>query len=122
LNDFLPQCGAQGVSLIVGGGFNSGILATGAIPGARYNYAPADAEILKHVSRIEAVCHDFDVPLKSAALQFIAAHPAVVNIIPGVRSIQQLSENITTFEREIPDEFWHELKRKSLIRADAPTP
>ncbi|NIF28311.1 aldo/keto reductase [Pantoea sp. Tr-811] len=122
LNDFLPQCEAQGVSLIVGGGFNSGILATGAIPGARYNYAPADAEILEHVSRIEAVCHDFDVPLKSAALQFIAAHPAVINIIPGVRSIQQLSENIITFEREIPDEFWHELKRKSLIRADAPTP
>lgn len=122
LNEFLPRCEAQGVSLIVGGGYNSGILATGAVPGARYNYAPAGPDVLEHVRRIEAVCRDFDVPLKSAALQFIVAHPAVASIIPGVRSIEQLSENVVTFEREIPDEFWHELKRRSLIRAEAPTP
>jgi len=122
LNEFLPQCEAQGVSLIVGGGYNSGILATGAVPGARYNYAPAEADVLEHVRRIEAVCREFDVALKSAALQFIAAHPVVANIIPGVRSVQQLNENIQTFERDIPDEFWQALKRRSLIRADAPTP
>ncbi|MDF3175309.1 aldo/keto reductase [Pseudomonas sp. ER28] len=122
LNAFLPQCEAQGVSVIVGGGYNSGILATGSVPGARYNYAPAEPVVLERVRQIEAVCRDFNVPLKSAALQFIAAHPAVANIIPGVRSVQQLNENIATFELAIPDDFWHELNRKSLIRADAPTP
>lgn len=122
LNEFLPRCESQGVSLIVGGGYNSGILATGAVPGARYNYAPAGSDVLNLVQRIEVVCREFDVPLKSAALQFITAHPAVVNIIPGVRSVQQLAENIVTFEQEIPEEFWHELKRRSLIREDAPTP
>ncbi|MFK0095596.1 aldo/keto reductase [Pseudomonas sp. NPDC090592] len=122
LDAFLPRCEAEGVSVIVGGGYNSGILATGAVPGARYNYAPAQAPVLQLVQSIEDVCREFNVPLKSAALQFITAHPAVANIIPGVRSVQQLSENIVTFEHDIPDEFWHELKRRSLIREDAPTP
>lgn len=122
LDAFLPRCEAQGVSLIVGGGYNSGILATGAIAGARYNYAPAGSDVLERVHRIEAVCREFDVPLKSAALQFIVAHPAVVNIIPGVRSVQQLGENMVTFARSIPCEFWHELKRRALVREDAPTP
>lgn len=122
LDGFLPRCEAQGVSVIVGGGYNSGILATGAVPGARYNYAPAPAPILQRVQSIEDVCRAFDVPLRSAALQFIAAHPAVASLIPGVRSVQQLTENIVTFEHDIPHDFWHELKRRALIREDAPTP
>lgn len=122
LDGFLPRCEAQGVSVIVGGGYNSGILATGAVPGARYNYAPAPAPVLQRVQSIEDVCRAFDVPLRSAALQFIAAHPAVANLIPGVRSVQQLTENIMTFEHDIPYDFWHELKRRALIREDAPTP
>ncbi len=121
LNEFLPRCEAQGVSLIVGGGYNSGILATGAVPGARYNYAPAGPDVLEHVRRIE----------RSVAILMCRSSRQLCNsssrIQPwrassGVRSIEQLSENVVTFEREIPDEFWHELKRRSLIRAEAPTP
>lgn len=122
LDEFLPLCQARQVSVIVGGGYNSGILATGAVPGAKYNYAPASDAILERVRTIEHLCRDFNVPLKSAALQFVLGHPAIEIIIPGVRSIDQLHENITTFGAEVPAEFWTELKHQRLIRPDAPTP
>ncbi|CAB3803937.1 Pyridoxal 4-dehydrogenase [Paraburkholderia ultramafica] len=122
LDTFLPMCEQREVSVIVGGGYNSGILATGAVPGAKYNYAPASETILERVRRIEQVCREFDVPLKSAALQFVVAHPAIPTIIPGVRSIAQLDENLRTFAADIPSGFWSELRRLELIRPDAPTP
>lgn len=121
LDTFLPLCVERNVSVIVGGGYNSGILATGAIPGARYNYAPANAEILERVREIERVCQELNVRLKSAAMHFILAHPAVRATIPGVRSVAQLRENIQTFTADIPGEFWEELRRRELIRQDAPT-
>ncbi|SAL76363.1 aldo/keto reductase [Caballeronia arvi] len=122
LDSFLPLCVQRDVSVIVGGGYNSGILATGAIPGARYNYAAADDRIMERVRRIERVCETYGVPLKSAALQFILAHPAIPSIIPGVRSVGQLEANVQTFKADIPPDFWDELRRQELIRTDAPTP
>ena len=71
LDKFLPLCEKRGAAVVVGGGFNSGILATGAIEGAKYNYSPAPADILNKVSQIEAVCQEYDVPLPAAALQFV---------------------------------------------------
>lgn len=122
LDGFLPQCDKQQVSVILGGGYNSGILATGAVPGAKYNYAPAPEAILDRVRKIEDVCRDFSVPLKAAALQFVLAHPAIPTNIPGVRTVAQLEENLRTFRTDIPPELWAELKRHELIREDAPTP
>ena len=67
LKEFLPLCEERNAAVVVGGGFNSGILATGAVDGAKYNYAPAPAEVMEKVRRIEAVCRDHDVPLPAAA-------------------------------------------------------
>jgi D-threo-aldose 1-dehydrogenase len=120
--DFLPTCIEKKASVIVGGGYNSGILATGAIPTAKYNYAPATEPILERVRRIERVCDDFNVPLKSAAMHFILAHPAIPTVIPGVRNVNQLNENFSTFQAKIPPDFWSELQRLRLIRPDAPVP
>ena len=122
LDGFLPACEKQQVSVILGGCYNSGILATGAIQGARYNYAPASDDILARVRKIEAVCHDFNVPLKAAALQFALAHPAIATNIPGVRTVAQLQDNIETFKAQIPSAFWTKLRTKQLIREDAPVP
>ncbi|RZF24349.1 aldo/keto reductase [Paraburkholderia sp. UYCP14C] len=121
LDTLLPMCEQWQVSVIVGGGYNSGILATGAVAGAKYNYAPAPEPILDRVRRIEQVCREFNVPLKSASLQFVVGHPAIPTIIPGVRSLAQLDENLRTFKADIPPEFWVELRRRELIRPDAPT-
>ena len=121
LDGFLPECERRGISVVLGGGYNSGILATGAVPGARYNYAEAPDDILDRVRRIEAVCQEYDVPLKAAALQFVLAHPAIPTCIPGMRTPAQLEDNVRSFRADIPSEFWSELKQRALIREDAPT-
>jgi D-threo-aldose 1-dehydrogenase len=122
LNDFLPMCERRGVAVVVGGGFNSGILATGAKPGAKYNYAAAPAAILERVTRIEGVCAEYGVPLPAAALQFVVAHPAVPSFLAGTRTVEQLQQNLKWFSQPIPSEFWRELKKKGLLREDAPVP
>ena len=122
LNEFLPLCEERGAAVVVGGGFNSGILATGAVEGAKYNYAPAPAEIMDKVRRIEAVCAEYDVPLPAAALQFVVAHPAVPSFIAGTRTVDQLEKNLAWFDHPIPADFWADLKKKGLLREDAPTP
>lgn len=122
LDEFLPLCEARGAAVVVGGGFNSGILATGAKPGAKYNYAPAPAEIMDRVAKIEAVCAEYGVPLAAAALQFVVAHPAVPAFCAGTRTVEQLDQNLAWFQHPIPAEFWAALKAKGLLREDAPVP
>ncbi|MEJ8854838.1 aldo/keto reductase [Variovorax robiniae] len=122
LDEFLPLCEQRGAAVVVGGGFNSGILATGAKPGAKYNYAPAPAAIMKRVADIEAVCAQYQVPLPAVALQFVVAHPAIPSFIAGTRTVEQLEQNLRWFAHPIPPELWGDLKRKGLLREDAPVP
>ncbi|MBO9413513.1 MULTISPECIES: aldo/keto reductase [unclassified Ruegeria] len=122
LDKFLPLCEQRGAAVVVGGGFNSGILATGAKDGAKYNYAPAPAEIMEKVRKIEEVCADYDVPLPAAALQFVVAHPAVPTFMAGTRTVEQLDQNLNWFSHDIPAAFWADLKAKGLLREDAPVP
>ncbi|WGR61897.1 aldo/keto reductase (plasmid) [Paracoccus ferrooxidans] len=122
LDEFLPLCEERGAAVVVGGGFNSGILATGAKPGAKYNYAPAPAEIMDRVAKIEAVCAEYDVPLPAAALQFVVAHPAVPSFCAGTRTVRQLEQNLAWMDHPIPAEFWQALKDNGLLRGDAPVP
>jgi D-threo-aldose 1-dehydrogenase len=122
LESEFPRCAERGVGIIIGGGYNSGILATGAVPGAMYNYEPAGPAILERVSRIERVCARHAVPLAAAALQFPLGHPIVASIIPGAISRVQVERNLAAFRHPIPPELWAELKHETLIRADAPVP
>lgn len=122
LDEFLPLCVERGAAVVVGGGFNSGILATGARPGAKYNYAPAPDDVMRKVAAIEAICRDHDVPLPAAALQFVVAHPAVASFCAGTRTPEQLAQNIEWFSQPIPPGFWTELKTRGLLREDAPVP
>jgi D-threo-aldose 1-dehydrogenase len=122
LDSFLPLCEERNVGVILGGPFNSGILATGPIPGAHYNYAPASPEILARVARIEAVCRAHGVNLIEAALQFVLAHPAVKTVIPGANSPDQVSANMRLLETRNAPALWSDLKSEGLLRADAPTP
>ncbi|MBD0865145.1 MAG: aldo/keto reductase [Rhodobacteraceae bacterium] len=122
LNEFLPLCEARRVAVVVGGGFNSGILATGAREGAKYNYAPASAEIMNKVAKIEQVCANHNVLLPAAALQFVVAHPAIPSFIAGTRTVGQLTQNLDWFGHPIPADFWAEMKSKGLLHDDAPVP
>ena len=121
LGSFLPLCVARDVGIILGGPYNSGILATGAVEGAHYNYAPAPLEILERVRRIEAICADHGVRLIEAALQFPARHPAVRSVIPGAGTAGEVQTNIALFSRTVPAAFWRDLKSAGLMHSDAPT-
>jgi len=122
LDEEFPRCQERGVGIVIGGGFNSGILATGAIPGALYNYAPAPKPVIERVAAMEAVCKRHRVPLAAAALNFPLGHPIVASIIPGALSAAQVDRNIAAFGHKSPADLWAEMKRETLIRADAPTP
>jgi D-threo-aldose 1-dehydrogenase len=122
LDDLLPLCQDRGVAVILGGVFNSGILAKGAFPGVRHNYAEASPDALARVQRLQAACARHEVPLAAAAVQFVAAHPAVANVCLGARTIEQQRTNQAAFTHPIPTEFWQELRDEGLIRDDAPTP
>nr|WP_295467841.1 aldo/keto reductase [Mesorhizobium sp.] len=122
LESFLPLCVRRDVGIILGGPYNSGILATGAVEGARYNYAPASTEILDRVRRIEAICAAHGVRLIEAALQFVMGHPAVRTVIPGAVSAAEVEANVGIFSRPLPGALWSDLKGASLLRSDAPVP
>ena len=117
-----PRCVAEGVGIVIGGVFASGILATGAVPGAKHNYAAATPEALAKVARMEATCRRHGVPLPAAALQFPLGHPAVAAVIPGAIAPEQVRGNVAAFRHDIPPDLWAELKHEGLLRADAPTP
>ncbi|MGR6467312.1 aldo/keto reductase [Rhizobium sp. PAMB 3182] len=122
LDSFLPLCERRDVGIILGGPYNSGILATGAIEGAKYNYAPAPEPILERVRRIEEVCRAHDTRLIAAALQFVFGHPCVKTVIPGAVNADEVKANAKLMETRIPDAFWSDLKSQGLVRADAPLP
>ncbi|MBO9475876.1 aldo/keto reductase [Shimia sp. R10_1] len=122
LDSFLPLCEARDVGIILGGPYNSGILATGAIEGAKYNYDVAPAEIMERVRKIEAVCAAHDTPLIAAALQFVLGHPCVKTVVPGAVSGAEVTANARLMERAIPDALWSDLRGEGLIRPDAPLP
>jgi D-threo-aldose 1-dehydrogenase len=122
LVDELPACVERGVGIVIGAVFGSGLLATGATPGARYNYrAPTPVEI-DQVTRIKTICDRYGVPLAAAALQFPLAHPAVASVIPGPASPAEVQLNVQAMRYPIPAELWRELKTAGLLHADAPTP
>jgi D-threo-aldose 1-dehydrogenase len=124
LDELLPRCEQRGVSILCGGPFNSGILATGARAGARthYNYAPPPAEVLERVSALEAVCAEFSVSLQAAALQFPLGHPAVASVVAGCASGAESRNVATQFAAPIPAQFWRALRDRGLVDARAPMP
>ncbi|MEI6799429.1 MAG: aldo/keto reductase [Pseudomonadota bacterium] len=121
LDSFLPLCLARGVGVVIGGPYNSGVLATGARPGAFYNYNPAPDWVLAKVAKIETVCAAHKVRLVDAAFQFPLLHPAVVSIIPGAQGVAEVDANLRAASAVIPPALWADLKAQGLMRPDAPT-
>jgi D-threo-aldose 1-dehydrogenase len=122
LDDLFPLCEKAGTAIVVGGPYNSGILAVGTKTAAPlyYDYAPAPAEVIEKVRRIEAVCDRHGVPLPAAALQFPLAHRLVASVIPGLDSPERVNQTIALYRHKIPAALWQELRHEKLIRTDAP--
>lgn len=122
LDDLMPLCQERQIGVVLGGVFNSGILATGPREGAKFNYGPAPAHVTERARRLEAVCQRHGVPLPAAAIQFAAAHPAVASVCIGSRTREQQADTTRYLEMDIPAELWLQLRAEGLIREDAPTP
>jgi D-threo-aldose 1-dehydrogenase len=119
---FLPLATRRGVGVMLGGVFNSGILATGPVAGARYDYRPAPPAILDRVRRIEAVCRAHGVALADAALRFPLGHPAVASVVIGAIDAGEVARNVASLARPIPPGLWSDLKSERLLAPDVPTP
>ncbi|MEV6116247.1 aldo/keto reductase [Streptomyces sp. NPDC052109] len=121
MSDLMPLCAERGVSVVVGGVFNSGVLVN-PTPGAHFNYVPADEEVLAKASAIQAVCSRHGVPLAAAAVQFPLAHPSVSTVLIGPRTVDELHTDLALFDVEIPPRLWVDLRRDGLLSDDVPTP
>jgi D-threo-aldose 1-dehydrogenase len=120
LTTFLPLCEQRGVGIILGGPYNSGILATGAVKGATYDYDLAPKPILDRVDAIHAVCRKHKVKLPEAALRFPLHHPTVVSVVPGAASPAQVKLNLATLSKRLPANLWRDLKSEGLLHPAAP--
>ncbi len=121
-SEFLSLCIERGVQLVIGGPFNSGILARDLDEPVTYDYVPAPAEIVSKAKRLHAVCKRYEVDLRAAALQFPFGHPAVISTIPGAGTVAELEDNVRLMQADIPADLWKELQTEGLLPAHAPTP
>lgn len=124
LDRLFPTCAGAGVSIVVGGPYNSGILASGVRAGkpAHYDYGAAPAAIVERVAAMEAIADRHAISLAAAALQFPLAHPLVASVIPGIETPARVAETMRLYETRIPAGFWSDLKEAGLLHAAAPVP
>ena len=118
LDTLLPRCAERGVAVVIGGPYNSGLLAGG----ATYNYARAPGALMERRDRLAALCARFGTDLRAAALQFCTAHPVVAAAIPGGRTATEVRQNAALMAQPIPPALWAEMKEQKLLPEHAPTP
>jgi D-threo-aldose 1-dehydrogenase len=119
--DLLPACLDRGVDVVIGAPFNSGILASTESQ-ATYDYAPAPAAKIERARLLGAVCQRHNVPLPAAALQFPLGHPAVKTVLAGMRTPQEVLEDVALFALPIPPALWEEMRATGLLDEDTPVP
>jgi D-threo-aldose 1-dehydrogenase len=121
LAELLPSAHERGTSVVIGGAFNSGLLADPK-PGATYNYAAAPQELLDRALAIKAVAERYGTTLRAAALAFPLAHPAVASVLVGTRSADEVRDTVRQFATDVPTAFWQELREAKLLPEEAPVP
>jgi D-threo-aldose 1-dehydrogenase len=126
LDDLLPECEKRGVSILLGGAFNSGILARGldhrAHGDLKFNYGDAPSDIVERVGKLERICRAHDVALSTAAIQFPYAHKVVATVLMGARTPDEVRQNATSFATPVPSVLWDALRAEGLLHANAPVP
>ncbi|MEV6170769.1 aldo/keto reductase [Streptomyces sp. NPDC051954] len=120
LTDLLPAALARGTSVVVGGAFNSGLLADPK-PEATYNYAQAPAELLDRALRMKSVADRHGITLRAAALAYCAVHPAVACVLVGARSAAEVRDCAEQFATEVPAAYWQELRETGLLTDEEPS-
>ena len=120
--EFLTLCQQKGISIFLAGIYNSGILATGAVFGAKYIYRDTPTGVCERVCEFQEICDRYEVPIRAAAVQFCWAHPAVTALVIGMNSPDEVYDNLGAMNMPIPPELWQELQKEGLLPASAPIP
>ncbi|GEK34544.1 aldo/keto reductase [Kurthia sibirica] len=118
LQRLMPKAYKNNVDIVVGGPYSSGILAGG----THFEYQKASPEIIAKVNKIKSITDRHGISIKSAALQFSLANPAVAAVIPGASKPQRLIEDKAALNTVIPTAFWQEMRDENLISEHAPLP
>jgi len=118
LDELFPQCAKRGAHVVVGGPYNSGLIAGG----QNYEYQQASVEQISARDRLAAIAKQHHVDLRAAALQFCAAHPVVASVIPGTKNAARVAQNVALMQQAIPAAFWQALKQEGILPSAAPTP
>jgi D-threo-aldose 1-dehydrogenase len=121
IESLLPLCEKRGIGIVLGGPFNSGILAQGARKSANYNYSTAPKAVLDKVAALEKICRRHGVKLPVAALHFPYFHKQVVSVIPGAAAATEIRANLAFLKQRVPKALWKDMKAAGLIHPDAPT-
>ncbi|MEV5550694.1 aldo/keto reductase [Streptomyces sp. NPDC052309] len=121
LGTLLPEAQARRKSVVIGGVFNSGLLADPK-PGATYDYRAAPPELVQRALSIQTVAERHGVPLRALALRFPLGHPAVATVLVGARSRYEVQDAAAMLATSVPDALWAELREEGLLPADAPVP
>jgi len=106
--DLLPECARRGVAALVGGVLGTGVLADPR-PGARYDYAPASAQVMARVAAIRELCCRHGVTLRAAALRFALRHPAVSAVVVGARSPGEIRVDVADLQVPVPEALLDEI-------------
>jgi D-threo-aldose 1-dehydrogenase len=121
LDGLMETCAARGIGLVLGGVFNSGILAR-PHAGATFDYKAADPALVERAQRLDALCRSHGADLKAAALQFALAHPAVSGVVLGARSAAEIEENVAMAHQPVPADVWRDIRHENLVDRRAPLP
>lgn len=122
LDGFFGTCRKRGISIIIGGPFNSGVLVRMGRADATYDYLAIPDAIRDRVTKLAEIAAAHGVTLGDAALQFCLAHPVVASVIPGARTAAEVQSHWQMVKAKIPPAFWDDLRSQSLLHPDAPTP
>ncbi|MFE7664837.1 aldo/keto reductase [Streptomyces celluloflavus] len=118
LQRLLPMAQEQGVGMVVGGPYSSGILAGG----THFEYQEAPAHIIERVTRLKDLAAKHGVSIKAAALQFSLAHPVTAAVVAGATKPSRIAEDQAALNETVPAAFWQELRAAGLVSPAAPLP
>lgn len=104
----------RNMAIVIGGVFNSGILAAGRDGNRKFNYTDVPDDIAARVDALDDVCRQFDVPLAAAAIQYPFRNPAVTSVLIGAKHPSRVRQNVGWFEQDIPEELWSALQSRGL--------
>jgi D-threo-aldose 1-dehydrogenase len=114
--DVVALCQERSVDIVNVAVFNSGLLATPEPSEAsHYEYREVPPDKLRRAQELARACRELGVDLPTAALQFSARHPAVVSVVVGADTPEQIRQNARRMQSPVPEELWQVLADRGLL-------